>query len=110
MGRLSRRKRSQGSRSYASIYDVLDAQHVVPILLANLSGDGRLDAHRIDRHDAAPDVERGEQLGNRGDLIVLLGGGRLPEHHPDVGGKRVHQVQWRGRLARRAPARLAVDG
>lgn len=90
---------------------VLHAQHVVSLPLTDLVGNRRLRAHRVDGHDAVLDVERAQQLGDRGDLIRFLRGRGLPEHDADFGGERANHVQRFSRsLAGRAPARLAVDG
>ncbi len=90
---------------------VLHAQHVVALTLADLVGNRRLRAHRIDGHDAVFDVERAQQLRDRGDLVGLLGGRRLPEHDAHFGREGADHVQRCGcGFAGRAPARLAVDG
>jgi hypothetical protein len=90
---------------------VLHAQHVVAVTGADLVSDRGLRTHGVDGHDAILDVERAQQLRDRGDFIGFLGGRRLPQHNANVGREGAHHVQRCGRrLAGRAPARLAVDG
>ena len=78
----------------------------------DLLGDRLLGPHRVDRHHPAPDVDLLEQLGDRRDLVGLLGADLLAQGQPVLAGPGGDDVQGAeillGVVA--AAGRLAVEG
>ena len=91
---------------------LLDGQHVVPALAADLAGDLPLAPHGVDRHGQPGQLEHGQELGDRRDLVALGVGRHLPEDH--AVGRRERADHVDRRLAPGPPPAppqgLAVDG
>ena len=78
---------------------VLDRQQVVPLLLADDPGVLDLASGRVDGHDGPGQVQRPEQLGDRGDLVRAFRHARRAEDQAVLGGPRRDHVQAsRGRV------------
>ena len=90
----------------------LQCQHVVGPAADDLLGDRLLGPHRVDRHDPAPHVDLLQQLGDRGDLVGLLGADLLAQGQPVVAGPGGDDVQGAEILlgVMAAAGRLAIDG
>jgi hypothetical protein len=90
----------------------LQGQQVVAPGLQDPAGDGRLAAHGVQRHDAVPQGEPVQQLGNGRDLVGLVIRAALSQHEALLAGPGAHHVQRRPVPAavERVPERLAVDG
>ena len=75
-------------------------------------GDRLLGPHRVDRDDAAPDVDLLQQLGDRGDLVGLLGAGLLAQGQAEFAGPGGDDVEGAEVVLRvvAAAGRLAVEG
>lgn len=87
-----------------------EGQHVVGIRFDDFLGDGLLATHGIDRDDAAGQFEHAQQLGQRGDLVALLGHFELAQHQPVALRPGADDVAGRLPPAQRPAQRLAVQG
>src|SRR6266568_8812118 len=91
---------------------VLHRQHVVALGLPDLSGNGGLASHGVDRYHGTLQRQHRQQLLDGRDLVGFFRAGALPQGQPVFGSISRHQVQ--GALpssdTARTAQRLAVDG
>lgn len=89
----------------------LQRQGVIAAAIDDLLGDGALAVERVDGHDRALERQHLQQLRHRGDLVGLLVGGDLRQHHTLFAAPGAHHMQCRflARPVERAAQNFAVD-
>ena len=90
----------------------LEGEHVVAPLLDDLLGDARLGAHRINRHDAAFEVEHRQERRDGRDLVRVALDLPLRQHEALLRGPSRDHVQHGLRvvLVVAAPEALSING